>query len=415
MVIKNKKGKEYITCEMIFIIAYSIMLINRIYVISGVHEFKLNPTLIQVGYIAVLVFVEFWRNSKLVLKCKINDASIIIFLLSIYAIAFGYIFINPIMKLYTESFAQRQLLFLGVIISTLFFVRKYNLIDILIRTNYYSLILVLLIQFFLNIKDIYNINILAIFNLNERSRVNFGLGHYNYLGTICAATIIMGILMLNTCKMQKREKRIMYLIAIPVLIMLLGSASRNAIIGILIFIIVEIYIKINEVVHIKKDRFIIKFILATIVGVLLLLNFGGGKYEDALMYSNRYTIFYNAIPAFFRSGRTLIGLGLASPEVYGQNLTQYKTYWLDNGYAYTLITTGYIGMIIYGIVILLIFKNLKKASNISITGKIIFGIYVMYLFGSLFEATLFNGGVLQNYIYIPIFLLYCSKKNYRKV
>ena len=136
MVIKNKKGKEYITCEMIFIIAYSIMLINRIYVISGVHEFKLNPTLIQVGYIAVLVFVEFWRNSKLVLKCKINDASIIIFLLSIYAIAFGYIFINPIMKLYTESFAQRQLLFLGVIISTLFFVRKYNLIDILIRTNY---------------------------------------------------------------------------------------------------------------------------------------------------------------------------------------------------------------------------------------------------------------------------------------
>ena len=180
-------------------------------------------------------------------------------------------------------------------------------------------------------------------------------------------------------------------------------------------IIVEIYIKINEVVYIKKDRFIIKFILATIVGVLLLLNFGGGKYEDALMYSNRYTIFYNAIPAFFRSGRTLIGLGLASPEVYGQNLTQYKTYWLDNGYAYTLITTGYIGMIIYGIVILLIFKNLKKASNIYITGKIIFGIYVMYLFGSLFEATLFNGGVLQNYIYIPIFLLYCSKKNYRKV
>ena len=43
------------------------------------------------------------------------------------------------------------------------------------------------------------------------------------------------------------------------------------------------------------------------------------------------------------------------------------------------------------------------------------GIYIMYLFGALFETTLFNGGVVQNYIYIPIFLMCTSNKFIKKM
>ena len=75
------------------------------------------------------------------------------------------------------------------------------------------------------------------------------------------------------------------------------------------------------------------------------------------------TLFSVALPTFFKSNRTWIGLGLASGEIYGQNLTPYKTYWLDNGYIYTLITSGYIGITIYVALIILFlisYWNLKK-------------------------------------------------------
>ena len=54
--------------------------------------------------------------------------------------------------------------------------------------------------------------------------------------------------------------------------------------------------------------------------------------DGLLLDSNRMTLFSVALPTFFKSNRTWIGLGLASGEIYGQNLTPYKTYWLDNGY-----------------------------------------------------------------------------------
>ena len=137
--------------------------------------------------------------------------------------------------------------------------------------------------------------------------------------------------------------------------------------------------------------------------------------ENLLIESNRMTLFSVALPTFFKSGRTWIGLGLASGEIYGQNLTSYKTYWMDNGYIYTLITSGYIGAIIYTLAAVLLLWGIYKMSKENLLGKIIMGIYIMYLFCALFETTLFNGGVVHNYIYIPIFLMCTSNKFIKKM
>lgn len=41
----------------IFSIFYSLLLLSRIYVIAGVYKLPMDPSLIQVGYVGVLIMV----------------------------------------------------------------------------------------------------------------------------------------------------------------------------------------------------------------------------------------------------------------------------------------------------------------------------------------------------------------------
>ena len=113
---------------------------------------------------------------------------------------------------------------------------------------------------------------------------------------------------------------------------------------------------------------------------------------------------------FLNSGRILQGLGYVSNTAYGTNLTPYTTYWLDNGYAYILISTGVLGfLIILGAIILLI-KKIGFTSNDYIKSKV-FPILIIYLYTCLFETNLFNSGYIANYIYLVIFLYYIYYEN----
>ena len=116
------------------------------------------------------------------------------------------------------------------------------------------------------------------------------------------------------------------------LLMLLGSASRNSVTGILIFVLVEIYLNLEKYALGKIYKNFIKIIIVMAVFIIGFWGMSGISIENLLIESNRMTLFSVALPTFFKSGRTWIGLGLASGEIYGQNLTSYRTYWMDNGY-----------------------------------------------------------------------------------
>ena len=319
------------------------------------------------------------------------------------------------MKEYTNGMVQRQGLFLAVVIVTVSFIKKQNLFNNFVRTSFSTVSLVLIFQFFTNISDVTKINIFNLFNTETRSRVNFGLGHYNNLGAICVCGLILGSLIVRLKVAKKKEKSIIYCLMFLMLLMLLGSASRNSVTGILIFVLVEIYLNLEKYALGKIYKNFIKIIIVMAVFIIGFWGMSGISIENLLIESNRMTLFSVALPTFFKSGRTWIGLGLASGEIYGQNLTSYRTYWMDNGYIYTLITSGYIGAIIYTLAAVLLLWGIYKMSKENQLGKIIMGIYIMYLFGALFETTLFNGGVVQNYIYIPIFLMCTSNKFIKKM
>lgn len=388
----------------IFSIFYSLLLLSRIYVIAGVYKLPMDPSLIQVGYVGVLIMVAIVQikenNYKIKKHLKTMDAASLL-LIGYWAI-FGFVFVNPPMEQYTKAMVLRQGLFLATVIVTALFAYGNNYFVEVISASFWTIAVVLLFQFITNINDVTQIDISSILNVSSRSRVNFGLGHYNYLGMLCSCEIILGIWIR---KLKNKNKLSLFIIALAS-IMLLGSASRNAIFGLIVFSLIEFYFSLEKYVFRKVYKFIIQISIVGIVLIMALFGDSRVSLDGLLLDSNRMTLFSVALPTFFKSNRTWIGLGLASGEIYGQNLTPYKTYWLDNGYIYTLITSGYIGITIYVALIILFlisYWKLKKQNNSM--GILAIATFSMYLFSALFETTLFNGGVLLNYLLLPVFLI----------
>lgn len=394
--------------RVLFPIFYFFLLWSRIYVISGAYNLPIDSSMIQIVYVGLIVLTELIYERKLSISKNFSAMGSAIILLIGYWIIFAFVFVNQAIASYTQAIAQRQGLFLTVVIVTALFVRKHKLFSELIQTSFWTVAFVLAVQFISNITDVMAINIGSIFDVSTRSRVSFGLGHYNNLGMLCACEIVIGIWLIIIQK--KKFKNAIYCVLFLSAIMLLGSASRNAIFGLLVFILVEMYLKLDKYPLKNFYKFLVKVLIVSIVAVLILFGDDNISINNILLDSNRMTLFTVAIPTFMASNRTWIGLGLASGEIYGQNLTPYTTYWLDNGYIYTLITTGYIGAIIYfALIVLFIWKFVQLRRKNRIIGSLYLGTFYMYLFGALFETTLFNGGVLQNYLLIPIFLIGTSK------
>ena len=379
-------------------------MLSRIYVIAGVYTLPVDPSLIQMGYVGVLIMVAIVQikenNYKITKHIKTMDAAIL--LLVGYWVLFGFVFVNPPMEQYTKAMVLRQGLFLATIIATALFACRNNYFAEVISVSFWTIAVVLLFQFITNINDVTQIDIRSILNVSSRSRVNFGLGHYNYLGMLCSCEIILGIWIR---KFRGKNKISLFVIALSS-VMLLGSASRNAIFGLIVFGLIEFYFSLEQYAFRKVYKFIIQVSIFIIVLMMALFGDNSVSLNGLLLDSNRLTLFSVALPTFFKSNRTWIGLGLASGEIYGQNLTPYKTYWLDNGYIYTLITSGYIGIAIYVILIILFLFNYWKLKNRNnAMGVLAIATFSMYLFSALFETTLFNGGVLLNYLLLPIFLM----------
>lgn len=394
----------------IFSIFYSLLLLSRIYVIAGVYTFPMDPSLIQVSYVGILIMVAIVQikksGYKITKHLKKMDAAIL--LLIGYWVTFGFIFVNPPMEQYTKDMVLRQGLFLATVIATALFAYRNNFFVEVISASFWTIAVVLLFQFITNINDLAQIDISSILNVSSRSRVNFGLGHYNYLGMLCSCEIILGIWIR---KFKNKNKLSLFIIALAS-VMLLGSASRNAIFGLIVFSLIEFYFSLEKYVLKKVYKFIIQVSIGGIVLIMALFGDSRVSIDGLLLDSNRMTLFSVALPTFFKSNRTWIGLGLASGEIYGQNLTPYKTYWLDNGYIYTLITSGYIGITIYVALIILFFISywkLKKQNNSM--GGLAIATFSMYLFSALFETTLFNGGVLLNYLLLPVFLILLDNRS----
>lgn len=385
------------------------MFIGRILVNSGNYHFPLDPVLIQLAYLGInAYFVFFYRRGRIRISRKIQASTVVAAALFVYVFLFCFVFVNPLMRQYRSTMLQRQGMFVSVVILGALGLRKYKLFDEFLKATFYTISIVLIIQFLTNLSDLQYFNIRTILSSAERTRANFGLGHYNALGSLCVCNVLIWLLMRKRRgkKKQAQIQKIFERCAIVLsLIMLVVSASRSSLTGLGLYLCVYVFLGLERM-HLGKYlawTIRISVIVAALLFLFLALDI---SMEELLLESNRFTLVDVAIPTFLRSGRTMIGLGLAPSEEYGVNATPYTTYWLDNGYVYTLFTTGYLGFLIYLVALIAIAHKMYVLHKLDI-GIPVIGVFVVYLYAAMFETTLFSGTT-PNYPYMILFLMYTS-------
>ena len=397
-----------ITEKTIALFLFAFLLLSRASITTTVNFIPLNTTVVQVAYSGCMfmlyAFEKIKRNEKF---GTFHISTFLSILLAVYIVVFGKVFINPPLAQYTNGIFMRQTLFLLVVFSTVAVICVYHLFDGVLLTAYYVFSFIILFQFLTNITDIAQLNVATVFNDSERARVTYGFSHYNALGAFCICYLMIWIILRKRDRMPFGNKWINYLTLLVSVIMLFGSASRNAISGFIIFSLCYLFMMLRESKIGQRVRFFVECAIAIIVVLFFSYGLTGLSFSDLLNQSNRETLLEVALPTFLKSGRMVVGLGLASNEIYGLNQTPYKTYWLDNSYVYVLITSGYLGCVFYVTMIIILFVGLNRVANHALR-KVFLSLAIMYMYSAMFEPTLLWAGVMQNYIYMIIFLVALS-------
>ena len=353
-----------ITEKTIALFLFAFLLLSRASITTTVNFIPLNTTVVQVAYSGCMfmlyAFEKIKRNEKF---GTFHISTFLSILLAVYIVVFGKVFINPPLAQYTNGIFMRQTLFLLVVFSTVAVICIYHLFDGVLLTAYYVFSFIILFQFLTNITDIAQLNVATVFNDSERARVTYGFSHYNALGAFCICYLMIWIILRKRVQIPFGNKWINYLTLLVSVIMLFGSASRNAISGFIIFSLCYLFMMLRESKIGQRVRFFVECTIAIIVVLFFSYGLTGLSFSDLLNQSNRETLLEVALPTFLKSGRMVVGLGLASNEIYGLNQTPYKTYWLDNSYVYVLITSGYLGCVFYVTMIIILFAGLNRVAN----------------------------------------------------
>lgn len=396
--------------KLIFNLATIFTLLTRFQYLSFQNSLFDDSILI---FVYIFVYISYFFVIILTKKNKLNKGFIIIVLLILYYTSFGLIFINPILKNETFNYFLTNIAYILYISLMLFFSIYYNIFEKIIVQIIFLLGIILTIKLIFNINELSNLsNIRFILNTDERYRTTLGFNHANALGNSSVLLIIL-IRLKNTLYNSKYTPKIFIFVSYTTLLL---SASRNSISSLIIFYMIYyfLYFTRNKSMKVKLTYVstICFFVLSLFYIAINIFQYF--TIDELLNTSNRATIFYTSLPSYLESGRLIQGLGLVQRSIYGNSLTSYNTYWIDNSFFYYLIASGILGLSIIIYILFLILKYLfsNKYENRFIK-YIILSMFFMYLYSGIFEVTIFSNAFFSGYIYIYIFLYFITTNKRR--
>lgn len=310
--------------QLLIIISFAVMFISRILVISGNYTIPIDATLIEIIYLCIIVSIGILHSRKIKISKIPSESTVVSMSLIVYVILFTCVFINPVMSKYAFQMLQRQGMFVLIVVFSAWIIGKYKLFDTFLKATFISLSIILLIQFITNISDLQYLNIANVMSSAGRTRGNFGFGHYNTLGGACVCNIVIAHLIYKRkCAGAYLKWSIIPFVLMSV-VMLLISASRSSISALGIYVCLYVFLNLEIKRLGKRTTRLFKVFLVCFMVMILISNLGM-SFDSFLFESNRFTLFSVALPTFFKSGRTMVGLGYAPTEVYGLNETPYRT------------------------------------------------------------------------------------------
>lgn len=314
-----------------------------------------------------------------------------------YILLFGVFFVNDVVALETRQYLVQMLIYSGLLLLTYLQVRRFNCFIEFIKATYVSLSVSLLFAYFTHFSEttfnpMYFIKVI-IFDLRRRS--TFGFIQQNFVGAICFLTFLVSLIYLyyvfKTRGIKTLNPFIAYMIVADAVIwMMFQSTSSRA--SLTSFFLLLICFFLFEFVIKKKKLFIVCCIIGVIGILTLLIVFGDGIWSA----SNRSANITENIKWVEVIGNKWTGMGFVENSAFqyhwvdgvGSSAFGVRTSSLDMYYVYLYCTTGIIGCLMIGSILIymaiLIYKRRKEPF-----APMMISIYICMLYYALWESVIF--------------------------
>lgn len=346
-----------------------------------------------------------------------------------YIFLFCFIFTNSLLKPQISAHARSIVIYLLVVICTAFYVHETNCFTKFVKYSYFSLAFVLLYCYIQNFDSLSILNYINnIFSRDDRYRVAYGFYHANATGNICLCALMISFVLLALLKLKIDSQlyysnskllknitvKLIYVLDTIIVIMLLSSGSRSSISGFAIFVLLNFYFKIDKLAFIKYKGLARLFknicILAIVISLVSVNDLP--SFDSILKLSNRSENFTVNFPTLINSGKLWTGLGYVEAGLFGSGLGSYNTFYVDNFYLYTLLTSGIIGLVMMIFIIVYIAVRIIKSQQMELhLKKMIFAMFIVYLYTGLFETCIIYPTFVSSFLYMSNFLYFVYGTN----
>ena len=396
----NISKNKAINCGM-----YLILILNiYIYLISN-KQFG-NITILKYGIILIGIgyFFMFYRINKCSVKNNIGLIAILM-IIQFFFLPLSIFLIQGITETIGYSFISLICILFYICIA--YFLKDEERFEKFVKIFYLMTLIYIIIAIVnnppvVNIMDIKN----NLFNIDGRmNREMYGFVAPNAFAILSITNILLSFyLSITTYKKQVFKKFFMYITIVFNIIFIVTTASRGALISLIVFFLVFFY---NKIV-IKRTNKIVNYIITLGISIYIIniiSNFFSLGLNYSKLSSGRIGNWIEVIQRLNEKKSMFMGLGYVNSNTfYNSDIT--ANLLTDNWFIHTLATQGYLGFILGIILIVVILITIYKVEikKYSDTNNYIKSFMMLILVYSSIENMFFNVNYILTMLYwITIF------------
>lgn len=387
------KVKSKSTIKYIFLIFYCIA--TAALLLSTNQGFPLGNLLGDIKWLYLVFSIV-----NILIHCRNFNKKILICagILLTYILLFGLFWVNDIVITETRQYLVEMLIYFCLLFFTYLQVRRFSCFVEFVQSTYIALSVPLLLAYFTHLGDttfnpIYFIKVI-VFDLRRRS--TFGFIQQNIVGAVCFLTFVISVIWFYyLIKKQHRIKRLslfsVYMIISDLIIWMMfqSTSSRASLTSFFLFLLCFF---LFEYVAKNKKVFFVLCSVGFVCVVGLLLVFGDSIWNTA----NRSANISENIQWVEIIGNKWTGMGFVENSAFqytwidgvGSGAFGVRTSSLDMYYIYLYCTTGIVGCLMIGSIIVCmgiwIFKRRKEPY-----GALMISMYICLMYYAIWESVIF--------------------------
>ena len=220
----------------IFLTAWFVLLVSRILVLTENYSWPVGPVLLEIVYLVLTVSLTIFAK-KGVFFFRRGSHWYVLGALLLHTLLWGLAFVDQRFLNLIQSHFKSQIMFAVILTVTVWAVQCFDAEQSFVKCCSWALSCTLIFQLFTHFSEVDLSNLVNIMSATERTRANFGFGHYNTLGAACACNILL-LDEMRRNRIPQLPSILETVCLVASVVMLLCSASRSALTSLILYAVV---------------------------------------------------------------------------------------------------------------------------------------------------------------------------------